>query len=94
MVPADEFQIPNHRQYLSVVRYIMTTLRNFIGYFTLTMLLLSCNRLDDKAKQLGDKEAKEYTSENIFNTQNSTVPQESKWFNEITTKQFEWPQKK
>gem|GEM_PF-6500465 len=39
---------------MSVVRYIMT-LRNFIVYFILTTLLFSCNRLEDKAKQLGNK---------------------------------------
>ena len=46
------------------------------------------------SKQLSDKEANEYNAENIFNTQHSTVLQESKWFNEIRTKAFEWPQKK
>lgn len=30
------------------------TIRNFIYYLVLTTLLFSCNRLEDKAKQLGD----------------------------------------
>lgn len=46
------------------------------------------------SKQLTEKEASDYTAENIFNTLNASMPQETKWFNEIRTKQFEWPQKK
>lgn len=42
------------------------------------------------SKQLSDKEAKEYTLENIFSN-NSLVQQESNWFQQIRTKTFEWP---
>lgn len=43
------------------------------------------------SKQLSDKEAKEYTVENIFVTINVAAPQETNWFQHIRTKQFEWP---
>ena len=43
------------------------------------------------SKQLTDKEAKEYSVENIFVTANSTNPAESNWFQQIRSKQFEWP---
>ncbi len=42
------------------------------------------------SKQLSDKEAKEYTLENILSN-NSLVQQESNWFQQIRTKAFEWP---
>jgi pectinesterase len=45
------------------------------------------------AKQLTDKEAKEYTVENIFAAANSSMPPESNWFQQIRTKVFEWPVK-
>ena len=41
------------------------------------------------AKQLTDKEAKEYTLENIFF--NAYAPQESNWFKQTAAKPFEWP---
>ena len=43
------------------------------------------------SKQLTDKEASEYTLENIFATANTTAPVESDWFQHIRTKKFEWP---
>jgi pectinesterase len=43
------------------------------------------------SKQLTDKEAKEYTVENIFATVNSTATQESNWYQQIRSKSFEWP---
>jgi pectinesterase len=43
------------------------------------------------SKQLTDKEAKDYTLENIFFTANSSTPPESNWFQQIRTKPFEWP---
>ena len=43
------------------------------------------------SKQLSDKEAKEYTLENIFSNCNATVQQESNWFQQIRTNAFEWP---
>lgn len=42
------------------------------------------------AKQLSDKEAKEYTLENIFSA-STLVPQESTWFQQTESKPFEWP---
>jgi pectinesterase len=45
------------------------------------------------SKQLSDKEAKEYTPENIFANANSASPQESKWF-QLTVSPFNWPVKK
>jgi len=41
------------------------------------------------SKQLSDKEAKEYSVENIFSNCNSSAPQESNWFQTIRTKAFE-----
>lgn len=46
------------------------------------------------SKQLNDKEAKEYSIENIFSNCNGTVQQDSQWFQQIRTKAFEWPAKK
>lgn len=46
------------------------------------------------SKQLSDKEAKEYTIENIFFNSNSTVQDDAKWFKSIPSAQFEWPIKK
>jgi pectinesterase len=46
------------------------------------------------AKQLSDKEAKEYTVENIFANVNSTVPDDASWFRTIPSIPFEWPTKK
>ncbi|HEY6504440.1 MAG TPA: pectinesterase family protein [Chitinophagaceae bacterium] len=43
------------------------------------------------SKQLTDKEAKEYTIENIFAAANSVTVLESDWFQQIPTKPFEWP---
>lgn len=43
------------------------------------------------SKQLTDKEAKEYTLENIFLTENTNAPSEPGWFQQIRTKSFEWP---
>lgn len=43
------------------------------------------------SKQLTDKEAKEYTVENMFAAVNSAAPAESDWFQHIRIKQFEWP---
>jgi pectinesterase len=43
------------------------------------------------SKQLTDKEAKEYTVENIFASVNSIIPSESNWFQKIRQKPFEWP---
>lgn len=44
------------------------------------------------SKQLSDKEAKEYTVENIFSNENSIV-QNSDWFKNIPSTPFEWPEK-
>lgn len=46
------------------------------------------------SKQLSDKEAKEYTVENILLNANSTVQDDSSWFKNIPSSQFEWPTKK
>ncbi|MDP4261713.1 MAG: pectinesterase family protein [Bacteroidota bacterium] len=43
------------------------------------------------SKQLTDKEAKEYTVENIFAAANPAGPGESDWFRQIRSKQFGWP---
>jgi len=43
------------------------------------------------AKLLTDKEAKEYTLENIFSGLDSGVPQESGWFIQAGLKPFKWP---
>ena len=46
------------------------------------------------SKQLSDKEAKEYTVENIFLNANSTVQDDINWFKNIQTIPFEWATKK
>jgi pectinesterase len=44
------------------------------------------------SKQLTDKEAKDYSLENIFsNSSNPSLPQELTWFKQTTAKPFEWP---
>jgi pectinesterase len=43
-------------------------------------------------KKLTDKEAKEYTVENIFKTTNAS-PEDTAWFKNLEAKKFEWPQK-
>lgn len=43
------------------------------------------------SKQLTDKEAREYSLENVFSNANSSVPLESNWFQPAQTKTFEWP---
>ncbi|WP_276501846.1 pectinesterase family protein [Terrimonas pollutisoli] len=43
------------------------------------------------SKQLSDKEAKDYTLENIFSGCNPAMLQETDWFSNIRTKSFEWP---
>ena len=43
------------------------------------------------SKQLSDKEAKDYTLENIFSGCNPAMLQETDWFLKIRTKPFEWP---
>jgi pectinesterase len=43
------------------------------------------------AKQLTDKEAKEYTTENIFANYNSMMPGETTWFKDMPAKPFVWP---
>jgi hypothetical protein len=43
------------------------------------------------SKQLTDKEAKLYTTENIFAAANSSMPPSSDWFEQIRTKEFTWP---
>ncbi|MBL7737833.1 MAG: pectinesterase [Chitinophagaceae bacterium] len=43
------------------------------------------------SKQLNDKEAKDYTLENIFASANPSMPREADWFTQIRTKPFEWP---
>jgi pectinesterase len=45
------------------------------------------------SKQLTDKEAKEYTIENIFIAVNPNT-QETNWFQQIRTRPFEWPSEK
>ena len=45
------------------------------------------------AKQLSDKEAKEYTLETIFSN-NSVMPQDAGWFHANQTKPFAWPVQK
>ncbi len=42
-------------------------------------------------KQLTDKEAKDYTLENIFLNNNAVATQESNWFQQTHAKPFEWP---
>ena len=46
------------------------------------------------SRQLSDKEAKEYTVENIFLNANSTIQDDAAWFKNIPSAQFEWPTKK
>lgn len=46
------------------------------------------------SKQLNDKEAREYTPETIFTNNNSSVQQNSNWFQNFQSKPFEWPAKK
>lgn len=43
------------------------------------------------AKQLTDKEAKEYTPASIFSNSNSFVLQESDWLQNIKSRSFQWP---
>jgi len=43
------------------------------------------------SKQLGEKEAKEFTPENIFSNNNSVSQLESDWFYNLKSKPFEWP---
>jgi hypothetical protein len=43
------------------------------------------------AKQLTDKEAKDYTLENIFSACNNILPQYVTWFQQLRSKAFEWP---
>ena len=45
------------------------------------------------SKQLTEKEAKEYTVENIFFTTNLTITKGTDWFQKIRSKPFEWPSK-
>jgi len=45
------------------------------------------------SKQLSDKEAKEYTLENIFAHDNSSIQQDLNWFQNLQSKPFEWPLK-
>lgn len=45
------------------------------------------------SKQLSDKEAREYTLENIFSN-NSLVKDESGWFMQLRSKPFEWKENK
>lgn len=46
------------------------------------------------SRQLTDKEAKEYTVENIFLNCNSSTTDEDNWFKNIPSIPFEWPAKK
>lgn len=46
------------------------------------------------SKQLNDKEAKEYTLENILLNANSTVQDDANWFKQIPPASFDWPTKK
>jgi pectinesterase len=46
------------------------------------------------AKQLSDKEAKEYTVKNIFQNSNSTMQDDANWFTNTPSATFEWPTKK
>lgn len=45
------------------------------------------------AKQLTEKEAKDYSVENIFFTTNSTITTKPDWFQKIRSNPFEWPSK-
>ncbi|MEO5594723.1 MAG: pectinesterase family protein [Chitinophagaceae bacterium] len=46
------------------------------------------------SRQLSDKEAKEYTPDNIFNTTNTAAAADAGWYKNIPSKIFEWPAKK
>jgi pectinesterase len=46
------------------------------------------------SKQLSDKEAREYTVENVFETTNAMPASEPDWFKKTGTKPFEWPAEK
>jgi pectinesterase len=46
------------------------------------------------AKQLTDKEAKEYSLENIFSGSDPSLPQESTWFQQTAARPFQWPASK
>lgn len=46
------------------------------------------------SKQLTEKEAKEYTVENIFSNLSSAPVSGNEWFQQIRSKAFEWPEKK
>ena len=43
------------------------------------------------SKQLSEKDAKEFTPENIFSNSNSGIQPESNWFSNLKSKPFEWP---
>jgi pectinesterase len=43
------------------------------------------------AKQLTDKEAKDYSLENIFSSSNSSLAPETNWFKQTDAKPFQWP---
>jgi len=43
------------------------------------------------SKQLSDKDAKDFTLENIFANNNSSVQQDVNWFSNFLSKPFEWP---
>jgi pectinesterase len=45
------------------------------------------------SRQLSDREAKEYTVENIFSNDNSNVQDDVNWFKNIPSIPFEWPVK-
>ncbi|MEO5685300.1 MAG: pectinesterase family protein [Chitinophagaceae bacterium] len=45
------------------------------------------------SRQLSDKESKEYSPDNIFNTPNATGPG-NEWYKSTAIKAFEWPAKK
>ena len=46
------------------------------------------------SRQLTDKEANEYTLQNILANANSTISQGSNWFQQIPAMPFNWPEKK
>ena len=45
------------------------------------------------AKQLTNDEAKDYTIDNVFTVENSSVKADATWFQQIRTKAFVWPVK-
>lgn len=49
------------------------------------------NRRVTWSKELSDKEASDYTVENIFETRNAFPVSESGWFKQIPAKPFKWP---